>query len=261
MPRTAPKSLPELDYAKASRKIESFIAKIARGKNVIVGLSGGIDSSVVAALCTRSLGDEKVIGLVMPSGSTPADDRADAMNLAHSLGIETAVFNVDPALALFSQQLPDFSDKKVVGNLTSRTRMSVLYYFAGARNGLVAGTSDRSEFLIGYFTKYGDGGADLQPILSLYKSQVRMLGTYLMIPAQILEKKSSPRLWDNQLAEEELGIDYSTIDSVLHLSIDNKFSDKRIAAQLKVSNEVIAKIKDMVASSAHKRKMPPYPRL
>jgi NAD+ synthase len=137
----------------------------------------------------------------------------------------------------------------------ARIRMNLLYYHAGINQYLVAGTSDKSEIKIGYFTKFGDGAADILPIADLYKTQVRALARHLQIPAEIVEKKSSPRLWDNHLAEEEIGLNYETIDAILYL-LDRKAAAKTIAKKLGIPAKQVDKIKEMMDKSSHKRSLP-----
>jgi NAD+ synthase len=249
--------LASFDRARAARQIEKFIAgyvKRAPAKGVVVGLSGGLDSAVVAALCTRVLGGEKVFGLVLPGASTPAQDVQDAVSHAKELGMEHSVIDIEPIVERYMQDLPH--DKIARGNLTARVRMGILYYHAYVRQGMVAGTSDRSEIMIGYFTKWGDGAADILPIANLYKTQVRALGQHLKLPQAILQKKSGPRLWENHTAEEELGMGYEIIDPVLAMLVDRKKTAAQTATMLGIPAADVNRIKEMVEKSAHKRTMP-----
>jgi NAD+ synthase len=246
----APRSLP--------KKIERFISgyvKKSSANGLVVGLSGGLDSAVVLKLAVGAIGPSKVLGLVMPSDKTPDQDTRDAIDHAESLGIRYLVIDINPLLARYADVLP--ADKRARGNLMARIRMNILYYHAGVNNYLVAGTSDKSELCLGYFTKFGDGAADLLPIAGLYKTQVRSLAKMLKIPAAIIEKKSSPRLWDNHLAEEEIGMDYETIDPILRLLVDKKLRPKAAAKKLGVPEKQVSKIYDMVEKNIHKREMPP----
>ncbi|MEO9320011.1 MAG: NAD+ synthase [Nitrososphaera sp.] len=257
-------SLLRQDYSRIASSLAGFVKRYIASSNsggVVVGLSGGLDSSAVATICVRAIGADRVYGLIMPAAATPEQDINDAAGLARSLGIRYDTPRLEDIVSEFQSALPGSSDNKPLGNLTSRIRMSVLYYYAAVNKMLVAGTTDKSELLIGYFTKYGDGAADIEPIASLYKSQVRALGKFLKVPDEILQKKSSPRLWQNQLAEEEIGIDYETIDSVLYLLVDKKMDKNKISRKLGIDSNTIDKITGMVLSSAHKRKTPPFPRL
>jgi NAD+ synthase len=242
------------DYKKISKKIEKFISGYiskSSAKGLVMGLSGGLDSSVVLKLSVNALGPSKVLGLVMPSDTTPREDTTHAVELAKELRIKYHIIDIYPIIRKFEEILP--KDKEARGNLMARIRMSLLYYYAGINGYLVAGTSDKSEVQIGYFSKFGDGAADIMPIAGLYKTQVRALAKYLGIPAAIIQKKSSPRLWDKHLAEEEIGMDYETIDQILHLLVDKKAQLKDVARKLEVNAKQVNKVKHMIEKSLHKR--------
>jgi NAD+ synthase len=254
--RTTLDRLADQDYAKISKRIEHFISGYvskSSAKGLVVGLSGGLDSSVVLKLAVNALSSSRVLGLAMPSDMTPKEDTDHAIELAMSLGIKHHVIGINPLLEKYAGVLP--GDKKARGNLTARVRMSILYYHANISGYLVAGTSDKSELQIGYFSKYGDGAADILPIANLYKTQVRALARFLNIPRSIVEKKSSPRLWLDHLAEEEIGMDYETIDQILYLLVDKKIKPKAVAKKLGMPEQV-DKIKGMMEASRHKRSMP-----
>jgi NAD+ synthase len=245
-----------IDYAKTSESIRGFISDYifkSSSTGVVIGLSGGLDSSVVVKLCAQSLGKERVLGLILPSKFTPKQDIDDAIGLADELGIQRKIIDIQPVLDKFVEVLP--ADRKAEGNLAARVRMSILYHYAFTKKSLVVGTSDKSEAYIGFFTKFGDGAADLLPIADLYKIQVRALGKFLGLPSGILQKKSSPRLWKDHLAEEELGLNYETLDPILHLLVDKKMAGKDIAKQLHISISQVEQILEMVGKSAHKRQM------
>ncbi|MDQ3888836.1 MAG: NAD+ synthase [Thermoproteota archaeon] len=254
-----PSTLEELlgqDYKKISNKIEKFISAYiskSSAKGLVIGLSGGLDSSVVLKLSVNALGRSNVLGLVMPSATTPREDTAHAIDLAKELRIRYHVIDIHPIIQKFEEiLLPE--NKEAKGNLMARIRMSILYYYAGISGYLVVGTSDKSEIQIGYFSKFGDGAADIMPIADLYKTQVRALAQYLGIPAAIVQKKSSPRLWENHLAEEEIGMDYEIIDQILHLLVDKKIQPKDVIRKLGVSTKHVNKVKGMIEKSLHKRR-------
>jgi NAD+ synthase len=249
------KKLLDQDYQKISKKTEKFISSYlskSSASGLVIGLSGGLDSSVVLRLSVNALGSSKVLGLVMPSDTTPVEDTNHAINLAKNLGIKYRVFDIHPIIRKFEEILSP--DKRARGNLMARIRMMLLYYHAGINGYLVAGTSDKSELQIGYFSKFGDGAADIMPIAGLYKTQVRSLARYLDIPTAIVEKKSSPRFWDNHLAEEELGMNYETIDQILHLLVDKKTNLKDVSRKLGVPIRDVQTIKGMIEKSSHKRR-------
>lgn len=250
--------LADMDFDKTSNKIQDFIADYVRkasAKGIVIGLSGGLDSSVAVKLCVKALGKEKVLGLVLPSKKTPPEDIDDANTLSRALRIRSKTIDIQPIVDKFMKVLPD--EKKSKGNLMARVRMSILYHHAYNEKSLVVGTSDKSELYIGYFTKYGDGGSDLLPIADLYKTQVRALGAFLDIPQTILQKKSSPALWKGHLAEKEIGMDYEALDPILHLLVDKKINVKDTAEKLGVPLMQVKKVQGMVDASSHKRAMAP----
>ena len=250
------------DLASISRKIERFIAKhvSANAANgLVIGLSGGLDSSVVLKLAVNAIGSKRVHGVIMPGDATPDEDVNDAIDLAKDLGIQYDVIKINPIIASFMTAMPD--NDMARGNLTARVRMCILYYPAALKDYHVAGTADKSEKQIGYFTKYGDGAADILPIADLYKTQVRRLASFLEIPKAITEKKSSPRLWKNHLAEEEIGMSYDKLDPILEMLVDRKKSPREVARKLKVPFTDVQKVKDMVAKTTHKRRPIPFAKL
>jgi len=253
-------SVLEIDCKIVEREILEFIRETvakAKAKGAVVGLSGGVDSSVVAKLCVKALGNRSVIGLLMPTGFTPAQDIVDAKALAESLGIKTYHIPIDPIVDIFIKTLSFKTDKAVpLGNIRARTRMIINYYFANCFNYLVAGTGDRSEILIGYFTKYGDGGADFLPTVHLYKTQVRKLGAYLKLPKKVVEKPSSPQLWKGQKATDEIPVNYPVLDLILYGIFDAKIPYPEIARQLNVPLDLVKKVETLFISSAHKRMYP-----
>lgn len=240
--------------SKASKIITDFIRREVnerKSKGVVIGLSGGIDSSVAAILAVNALGPSRVFGLLLPdSKSIPHPrERKDAINLAKDLKINYKMIEIGVAKNTLIRQLP--SNKFAEGNLAVRLRMSILYYYAAIRQLIVLGTSDRSELELGYFTKYGDGAADILPLGGLYKTDVREVGKHMHIPLNILEKKSSPGLWKGQTAEAEIGLRYEEIDDILR-------NLKRGRSHLgKFSPEKIHTVIKLVEKNKHKRSLPP----
>jgi NAD+ synthase len=237
-----------------SKIITDFIAREVKERNsegVVIGLSGGVDSSVAVTLAVKAIGPSRVLGLVLPDSKTIPHprERKDAIGLAKDLKISYKVIEIGPAKRDLMRQLP--SNKLAQGNLAVRLRMGILYYYAGIMHLLVVGTSDRSELELGYFTKYGDGAADIIPLGGLYKTEVIEIGKYMHVPHRILEKKSSPNLWKGQTAEAEIGLTYEEIDVILrHL--------KRNTSQLKkFSAEKVQKVIKLVEQNRHKRSLPP----
>ena len=253
--------VPKLDFQKTTHEITQFIRNIvndANAEGVVIGLSGGVDSSLVAALCVKALSSSQVHGLMLPARFTPSQDTEDALNLGEQLGITTQQINIHGINDVVLQSLQSDPHSIVArANLLARIRMTLLYYHANTLNYLVAGTGDRSEELIGYFTKYGDGGVDFLPISHLYKTQVRALARHLEIPPAITEKPSSPQLYPGHLATDEIPLEYAQLDPVLVGLIDLHLSANRISAALHISEPIIQEIHRRYLRSTHKRTYPP----
>jgi len=205
-----------MDFKAEATRIERFIYSYvdeANADGVVVGISGGLDSAVVATLAVRALGKDKVHCLFMPTLNTPMEDTEDAGKMMSVLGVDFAVGIIQPIID--SYILPKNVNRAVLGNLVARIRATMLYLQANQNNCLVLGTSDKSELMLGYFTKFGDGAADLLPIAHLYKTEVRQLARFLEIPENIIKKPSSPALIKGQTAEDDLGFTYDEIDRML----------------------------------------------
>lgn len=253
----APEWVPSrIDPAKETKRISAFVRKIVAGAaadGVVVGLSGGVDSSVVGALCVKALGKGRVLAVLMPSEHTPKQDTEDAEDLAKSWHVKSATVPISSLVQLFSKTVGLQGTKVAKANVLARIRMAILYYHANSLGYLVAGTGDRSENLLGYFTKWGDGAADLLPIVHLYKTQVRELGAYLGLPKRIAEKPASPQLWAGHKATEEIPADYDKLDIVLHYLLEKRASRARAAREAGVTIEVVDQVMEMHRRSAHKR--------
>lgn len=221
-------------------------AKESGAKGIVLGLSGGIDSSVVAALCVGAVGKKNVLGLFMPCHSQP-QDLADARIVAKYLGIKTKLIDLSKVYNSFLSVLPP-GNALALANLKPRLRMVTLYYHANKLNYLVSGTGNKSELMVGYFTKHGDGGTDILPIADLLKRQVRALAQELKIPEHIITKPPTAGLWAGQTDENEMGITYNELDEILERMLNNK---KQLALKDKVN-----KVRCMYKRSEHKRQGP-----
>ena|ERR1051325_1973937 len=238
-----------LDYEKVSRKIATFISnqvKLRKKKGVVLGLSGGIDSSVCLLLARQALRNHVIIGLSMPEkGVTSKKDIQNVRSLSKKLRIKHKEINIGYGKKILLRNSP--KNRLAGGNFSARIRMAMLYYYASTNNLLVLGTADKSELMIGYFTKFGDSGADIFPIGELYKSQVRMLARELQVPEHILQKPSSPGFWKGQLSEKEIGLPYSEIDKILQSYL------KKNLSELEFGKRKIKLVTDMIKKNQHKK--------
>jgi len=199
----------------------------------------------------------------MPEKETYSNiDKEHVKGLAEQLKFQMETVDLSKPLGALYEAIPDFNpeDRLSRGNLKARMRMLVLYYFANRQNLLVAGSSDKSETMIGYFTKWGDGGTDIAPIRGLYKTQVRELASYLGLPPHIIKKPSTPGLWPNQRAGTEIGLKYRTLDLVLY-GLEHSMSIESIARQLHLTRQTVLKVRRRLLRTEHKRQMPAAPKI
>ena len=215
----------------------------AKARGIVLGLSGGVDSSLVAVLAVEALGKENVLGLFLPCNSDP-DDLVDAEILAGKLKIHTAFLSLSPIYTNLLKILPK-GDLLSQANLKPRLRMMILYYYANMLNYLVAGTGNKSEISVGYFTKYGDGAADILPLGDFYKSEVKKLAALVGVPKHIINKVPSAGLWKGQTDENEMGITYPELEKIL-IALEKRE---------KTQGKKTAKVKKMVQKAQHKLKM------
>ena len=251
----------KISYPEIKDKIVAFISSKVSGSianGAVIGLSGGIDSSLTAYLTVSALGKENLLGLLLPEKVILSkQDIDDAIEVANILGIDYKIIEISPILASFSSAIPVFDSKAKTanGNLKARTRMCILYYHANLMGRMVVGTGNKTELLLGYFTKYGDGGVDIEPIGDLYKTQVRSLSKYMGIPARIIEKTPTAGLWPGQTDESELGVSYEMADQILTMLVDEKKNISDIKSQF--PPEIVDKLAARISSSGHKRMPPP----
>ena len=241
--------------------ISDFIChqlNLASQKYAIIAVSGGIDSSLITALCTRALGGEHVKTIFMPQRDiTDERDITDVIQLTEQYDVTCDTVDITEIISSYKEILPKYSSKHVLSaiNIVPRVRMIVSYYYSNRYGGLVMGSSNKTELLTGYFTKYGDGGVDLLPIADLYKCQVRQLGRYLGLPQRILTKPPSAGLWPGQTDEGELGIDFDTLDLILY-GRELGMSPGAVAEDLEIPLETVSGFFKRVEVNEHKRRMP-----
>ena len=228
----------------------------------VLGLSGGIDSAVVCGLATRAVGANKVLGVIMPSASNP-DDSVQAAKVASTFGIRTLTVDLTGLAQTFLASMPSQAALDALGilavegrelesrmllataNIRPRLRMTTLYYVANLVKGIVVGTGNKSEAMIGYFTKYGDGGVDLFPLIDFYKYEVRAIARHIGVPQSVIDRPPSAGLWQGQTDEDEIGLTYEVLDATLEAIVAGDTA--------RVDPGVLAKVKSMMAASEHKR--------
>lgn len=251
----------KIDLAQTERRITNFVRDYiirAGTAGVVIGISGGVDSATSAAICSKAIGGEKVLGLSMPEAETWNDtDAGDSQLVANMFGIKLETVDISHVLEALFSSIPafDLEDRLTNGNAKARTRMLILYYYANRTGRLVVGSSDKSEVMLGYFTKWGDYCADILPLADLYKSQVRQLATHLAFPTRLVEKPPSPNLWPGQTAEEELGLDYGRLDLILY-GFEHLMTAEEIAQELTLPVGVVRQVENRWLKSEHKRRPP-----
>jgi NAD+ synthase len=217
-------------------------------RGIVIGVSGGIDSAVSAVLCCRAVGGDRVHGFTLTTSVTRPEDIEDASVLCGILGMHHCVMSIEPVLSAY-RQMPGYSETPyLLGNLMARTRMVILYYHANRDGLLVCGTSNKTEYLLGYCTKFGDNAADLQPIIHLYKTDIFDFARELGIAESIIGKTPSAGLWAGQSDEAEIGLTYPEIDTALRALEKNGW---------KSTNPTEERVLALVKESGHKRMNPP----
>lgn len=229
---------------------------------VVLGLSGGIDSTVVAYLAVKALGSFNVHAYIMPSKTTSKQDLDDALLVKEKLGIKGETIQIDDFHTNFlklcnKHPLPETNSTLASSNIKPRLRMSILYYYATIYNSLVVGTGNKTEISIGYFTKYGDGGVDLLPIGDLYKQEVNLLAKELKVPKSIITKPPTAGLLPNQTDEKEIGMTYPILDRLLYLYLEKSEQPRDIADKLSLEQSEVERIITLYNNSEHKRKPAP----
>jgi NAD+ synthase len=220
----------------------------------IVGVSGGVDSSVSLHLTTEALGKENVLAVILPYKTSNPDSETDAMNLVTSLGVRHERVDITPMVDAYLDKYK-ITDNVRRGNVMARQRMILLYDFSARENALVIGTSNKTELLLGYGTLFGDVACALNPLGDLYKTQVWKLAEALGVPKKIIEKKPSADLWNGQTDEGELGFSYKQADQLLYYLIDERRNDEELR-ELGFEKNFIEKVKHIVQRNQYKRRLP-----
>ncbi len=266
MAETSETASREVDAASlANQAVEWLTARFdeSGAETFVLGLSGGIDSAVVCGLCVRAVGSRKVLGVIMPSASNP-DDAVSASKVAQAFGVKTLTVDLTALAQTFYGSMPteaalealgildagidglDARRKLATANARPRLRMTTLYYVANLVKGVVVGTGNKSEAMIGYFTKHGDGGVDLFPLIDFYKYEVRAIAGYLGVPQSVIDRPPSAGLWQGQTDEDEIGLTYEVLDATLEAYAAGDVSEVEPAAAERVGT--------LVRVSEHKRR-------
>jgi NAD+ synthase len=223
-------------------------------ERVVLGLSGGVDSSLVATLAAQALGPKNVLGVIMPYRTSDPKSRADALEVVKQLGIEHLEIDISPQVDAYFERFPD-ADQKRRGNKMARERKSIEYDQSSAWRALVIGTSNKTELLLGYGTIYGDMASAINPIGDLYKTQVWQLADAVGVPTAIVQKAPSADLWAGQSDETELGFQYRMIDQLLYYFVDRRYSVEELKRQ-GFDEAFITEILRRVRENQYKRRLP-----
>jgi NAD+ synthase len=254
---------PKFNVDEAIRVIKLFMktyVENAKSDSVVLGLSGGVDSAVVAVLCQQVFGKNKTHCLFLPDEATPEKDKHDVQILADQFDLQVEEKEITSLVHTFLQKSCSSDEKLVKANVKARLRMVMLYAHANKTKSLVCGTSNKSELLIGYFTKYGDGGVDLMPIGDVYKTNVWEIAKKLDLPSCMIQKPPTAGLWKGQTDEKELKMSYETLDQIL-FGLEQKLSFDRIAQLIHIPLDDVTRIHDMRVCSQHKRNIALIPKI
>jgi NAD+ synthase len=227
--------------------------------DAVLGLSGGVDSALGAALLANALGPEHVTGVAMPAGESDPASLQDARRVAETFGIHFAVHPVGAVIRSFLSGQKNVSRVRI-GNIAARVRMMRLFDYSHAHNALVIGTSNKTELLLGYGTWYGDLACSINPLGDLYKTQVRQLADFLGVPEPVIAKPPSADLWKGQTDESELGFTYDEVDRLLYLMVDLNYSVAALC-EIGFSRSFINRVRGRIAASQFKRSLPAIPKI
>jgi NAD+ synthase len=251
----------KIDTKTTKKILVDFVRKEVENSpfdNAVIGISGGIDSAVVAYLAKEALGTKHVLGLFMPYRTMAEKNRQDSMAVIEALGIQSKTVDISPMVDAFKDMVDD-TDQRRLGSKMVRERMSILYYYADVYGAVVLGTSNKSEDLLGYFTNHGDVAWDINPISELYKTHIKQLARELGVPASVIEKRSTADFWAGQTDEQELGFSYHEADIILWYT-EQGYS-RREMIEKGIDGTLISKVLKRVQQTAHKRNPPAVPQL
>ncbi|WXG46618.1 MAG: NAD+ synthase [Candidatus Atabeyarchaeum deiterrae] len=256
-----------IDPESVAERIVKFLrARLSESKQkgFVFGMSGGLDSSTVAGLCAKTLRASDNLALIMPHTESAKEDKEHALLVAEKFKIPYRIIDITGAVHAVQENMFQLDSestvhskepmlRNAVGNIKARIRMINLYLAANTTDRLVVGSSDKSELLVGYYTKYGDGGTDILPIADLYKTQVRSLASHLGVPEVVIMKPSSPGLWKDQTAEKEIGMEYEQLDLILY-GLERFMRPKEIADELGLSVGIVNDVINRITNAEHKRR-------
>ncbi len=228
--------------------------KKAGFKKVVLGLSGGIDSAIVAFLAAKAMGPENVIGIMMPYKSSSKESLEHAELVLEATGIQAVKEEITEMVDAYFSKHPDMNNMRK-GNKMARERMTILYDYSAKESALVLGTSNKTEILLGYSTQYGDAASAVNPIGDLYKTHVWALSEYMGVPQEVISKKPSADLWEGQNDESELGFSYSEADRLLYRMVDERYTKEELIEE-GFSEEFINTVYRRMKLSQYKRKLP-----
>ena len=254
-------ALPKLDFEQLLQKLTSFLVlEIGKTglKKAVLGLSGGLDSALVASLAAKALGKENVTGILMPYRTSSAKSTEDALKVVENTGINSLKIEISAVVDAFAANNmtnPDFSRKGRLGNIMARTRMMTLFDFSAANGAIVLGTGNKSEIELGYFTMFGDGASAINPIGSIYKTDIFEFARYLGLPASVIEKAPSADLFEGQTDEGEIGYSYQAMDPVIHAISDLGMSEEEIIRN-GFDEKLVRFVKKRINSMCYKRNVP-----
>ena len=257
MSETTAPGFPSTEYSIVERIVVDFIRREVTRiglERVVLGLSGGIDSAVSAALAARALGPDAVLGVMMPYRTSSPESLADALAVAENCGIRTETVAITEQIDAYFTAFPD-ADNLRRGNKMARERMTILYDFSAEQGALVLGTSNKTELLLGYGTLFGDMASAVNPIGDLYKTQVWGLAEHLELPESVVSKAPSADLWEGQTDEQELGFGYHQVDALLYRMVDERCTDDALV-EMGFDAKFVTRVRGMIRNSQFKRRLP-----